>query len=195
LKWIWENISFLDFENTVDLFGGTGAVAYLLKTQGKSVTYNDLLKSKYFTGKALIENNSTRISKFDIQNILTRQNDSINNVITKQFRGIYYTNEENAWLDRIIQNIYFYFDDDIFKKSLFFWVLFQACIIKRPFNLFHRKNLYLRTSEVKRTFGNKTTWDKPFEYYFIKFAREINDVVDKVTSRRFCPIDGRIKSK
>ena len=177
LTWIWGNISFLDFENVVDLFGGTGAVAYLFKTQSKSVTYNDILRSNYDIGKALIENCTTRITKFDIRNILQRENDNPRNIISRNFKGIYYTDEENAWLDRIIQNIYFYFDDDIYKKSLFFWTLFQACIIKRPFNLFHRKNLYLRTSNVKRSFGNKTTWDKPFEYYFLKFTNEINHAI------------------
>ena len=50
----------------------------------------------------------------------------------------------------------------------------QACLIKRPFNLFHRKNLYLRTAEVERSFGNKTSWDKPFEVWFRIFVDELN---------------------
>lgn len=53
----------------------------------------------------------------------------------------------------------------------------QACIIKRPFNLFHRKNLYIRFAEVDRSFGNKTTWDRPFEEWFRVFADEANRAV------------------
>lgn len=177
LTWIWENISFLAFDKVADLFGGTAAVSYLMKINGKSVTYNDLLKSNYFTGLALIENCEARISKFELSNILEREDNHQLNIIATIFQNIYYTNEENNWLDRIIQNINFYFDDELYQKSILLWSLFQACIIKRPYNLFHRKNLYIRTNNVKRSFGNKTTWDKPYEYYFKKFVHQINHAI------------------
>ena len=67
--------------------------------------------------------------------------------------------------------------DDYYKKALAYFALFQACIIKRPFNLFHRKNLYLRFSDVERNFGNKTTWDTPFELHFRQFIAEANQAV------------------
>jgi adenine-specific DNA methylase len=35
----------------------------------------------------------------------------------------------------------------------------------------------VRTSDVKRSFGNKATWDKPFEEHFYKFIKEINGAV------------------
>ena len=66
---------------------------------------------------------------------------------------------------------------DIYKKSLAYFALCQTCIIKRPFNLFHRKNLYLRFADVKRNFGNKTTWNTPFEIHFRKFVDEVNRAV------------------
>ena len=176
LSWIWKNIKFLDFESAADLFGGTGAVSYLFKVQNKSVTYNDLLSSNFHSGIALIENSEKKVDDFEIQNIFNRENNGFD-IISKNFKGIYYTDIENAWLDRIIQNIYYYFEDEFYKKSLLFWALFQACIIKRPFNLFHRKNLYMRLNNVDRTFGNKTTWDKPFEEYFLRFIRQANRAV------------------
>ena len=37
------------------------------------------------------------------------------------------------------------------KQALAYFALFQSCIIKRPYNLFHRKNLYVRTKEMKRS--------------------------------------------
>ena len=67
--------------------------------------------------------------------------------------------------------------DDPYKRALAYFALFQACIIKRPFNLFHRKNLYIRTSDVERNFGNKTTWDTPFPEHFLKFVSEANEAV------------------
>src|SRR5262249_16418085 len=52
-----------------------------------------------------------------------------------------------------------------------------ACIRKRPYNLFHRKNLYMRTAAVPRGFGNKATWDAPFEAQFHHFLAEANRAV------------------
>ena len=50
----------------------------------------------------------------------------------------------------------------------------QACLMKRPFNLFHRKNLYIRTANVERQFGNKTTWETPFPTLFTRLVKEAN---------------------
>jgi adenine-specific DNA methylase len=63
------------------------------------------------------------------------------------------------------------------KQALAFSAFFQCALKKRPFNLFHRANLYIRTSRVKRTFGNKTSWDGPFESYFKSFSKELNNAV------------------
>jgi len=78
-------------------------------------------------------------------------------------------------LDQTITNIQNF--SNIYKFSIAFFALCQACIIKRPYNLFHRKNLYLRLSNVKRSFGNKTTWDKPFKDWFYHFVEEANQSV------------------
>ena len=52
LGWIAETIKDLSFESALDAFGGTGSVAYLLKTQGKQVTYNDTLQANHQIGVA-----------------------------------------------------------------------------------------------------------------------------------------------
>ncbi len=57
------------------------------------------------------------------------------------------------------------------------WAIGQASLMKRPFNLFHRRNLNLRTREVPRNFGNKTTWERPFPKLFKRFIYEANSVV------------------
>ena len=58
------------------------------------------------------------------------------------------------------------------KQAIAFHSLFQACLMKRPFNLFHRKNLNLRKSDVSRSFGNKKTWEIEFPILFSKFAHQ-----------------------
>jgi len=173
---IWENISDIDFHTSLDIFGGTGSVSYLLKTKDKKVTYNDLLKFNYLIGKSLIENTNTKLSESDINFLVNRDNGfNYENFIERTFRDIYFLDEENIWLDTLCQNIPRL--DNEYKRALAYYAVFQSCIIKRPYNLFHRKNLYIRTANVKRGFGNKSTWDKPFKEHFRAFVAEANNAV------------------
>lgn len=176
VEWIWKEVSNLPFNTVLDAFGGTGCVAYKFKDCGKSVTYNDILPFNAIIGKALIENTSIRLDEHDIEYIIKKHPGvSYPNFISANFRDIYYTDDENAWLDVVRYNISSITDE--YKQAMAWFALFQACIIKRPYNLFHRKNLYVRLSEVERSFGNKRTWDTSFEVHFRNFVKEANQAV------------------
>ncbi len=174
-NWIWDKISGLDFETALDAFGGTGTISYRLKQENKRVTYNDSLKFNYWIGQALIENSVVRLEDEDIDRILNTYDTSYPTLIADTFADIYFLDEENRWLDKVITNIHRI--KNKYKKSLAFFALAQSCIIKRPYNLFHRKNLYIRTANVKRSFGNKASWDRPFESWFRHFVAEANQAV------------------
>ncbi|MDD5326424.1 MAG: DNA adenine methylase [Phycisphaerae bacterium] len=176
LKWIDYYTRDLRFNSVLDAFGGTGSVGYMFKKKGKQVSYNDSLKFNYYIGLALIENSHTILEDEDIDFILAKHNNiKYPTFIYDTFHDIYFTDDENQWLDYVITNIKYIRDN--YKQALAYYALFQACIIKRPYNLFHRKNLYIRTADVERSFGNKKTWDAAFENHFIKFAKEANDAV------------------
>ena len=174
--WIWEAIKNLEFESALDAFGGTGSVGYMLKTKGKQVTYNDIMKFNWYIGTSLIQNNEVTLSEDDIDFLLQEHKTcKYPTFVYDTFKDVYFTDEENKWIDRVAANIELL--DDLYKKSIAYFALFQSCIIKRPFNLFHRKNLYIRFAEVKRNFGNKVTWDTPFEIHFKQFVHEANEAV------------------
>jgi len=176
VDWIWDAIKDFQFHSALDAFGGTGSVSYMLKTKGKKVTYNDILKFNWYIGLALIENEQETIDDDDISFLITKhRNIKYPSFIYDTFKNIYFTDEENKWIDIVVTNIHSI--KNIYKKAIAYFALFQACIIKRPFNLFHRKNLYVRLSEVERNFGNKATWDTPFEVHFRKFIKEANEAV------------------
>jgi hypothetical protein len=142
----------------------------------QQVTYNDILKFNWYIGLALIENDNVTLTESDIDLLLTTHDGIIYpTFVYDTFKDIYFTDDENRWIDMVVTNINLL--DDIYKKALALFALFQSCIIKRPFNLFHRKNLYLRFSDVERNFGNKATWDTPFEVHFRKFVDETNQAV------------------
>ncbi|MBI5559657.1 MAG: DNA adenine methylase, partial [Deltaproteobacteria bacterium] len=145
VDWIWDAIENLDFDTALDTFGGTGCVAYMLKKKGKKVTYNDILKFNRYIGLALIENDNVKLTEQDVDFLLSRHRKiEYPTFVYDTFKDIYFTDDENQWLDMATTNINLL--DDIYKKALAYFALFQACISKRPFNLFHRKNLYIRFS-------------------------------------------------
>jgi adenine-specific DNA methylase len=174
--WIWQCLQYIPFETALDAFGGTGCISHRLKQEGKKVTYNDILKFNSIIGKALIENDKEKITQDDLAFILQKHSTiSYPSFIEETFPEIYFTDEENRWLDTVITNIRHI--ENEYKQAIAYFALFQSCIIKRPYNLFHRKNLYVRMQDVKRSFGNKTTWDTPFVTHYKNFIEEANNAV------------------
>jgi adenine-specific DNA-methyltransferase len=182
LSWIYDTFKELEFDTALDAFGGSASVSYLLKVMDKTVTYNDKLHFNYQIGKAIIENSTHSLTPEDITSLTTQSsNIQYSDFIERTFRQVYYRDKENSWLDTVTSNIVQmnHYQPDVleYKKALAYYALFQASLIKRPFNLFHRKNLNIRTRRVERNFGNKTTWEKPFDETFTGFITEVNDLV------------------
>lgn len=177
VDWIWATVKHLDFSSALDVFGGTGAVSYKFKLENKHVIYNDKLKFNWIIGNALIQNSRIMLNEDDINDLLANGKETdFPKFIQTTFNNIYYYDDENAWLDRIVYNINYNLEDP-FKQAIALFALFQSCIIKRPYNLFHRANLYMRSADVERSFGNKSTWDTPFDFHFRVFAKEANNAI------------------
>jgi adenine-specific DNA-methyltransferase len=178
IPWLWSHFRNLEFASALDVFGGTGSVSYLLKKMGKRTTYNDYLRFNYEIGKALIENDDVLLTPSDVGVAREVSRRRRGYFVQETFRGIYFTDEENEWIDKMVAHI-----DSLsgapYKQALMRYALFQSCLIKRPFNLFHRRNLYVRFARIDRRFGNKTTWDRPFDEVFGAFCSEVNSFVFK----------------
>jgi adenine-specific DNA-methyltransferase len=176
LPWMYQNLVGLQFDNVLDVFGGTASISYMFKALGKEVYFNDILKFNQDIGTALIENKSIKITKNDIKEVLKPRIYKNKRLIESNFKNIYFKDSENRWLDQTVQNIHSL--KNKYKRSILLSALYQACLMKRPYNLFHRKNLYMRTNtDVDRSFGNKTSWDKPFRIHFLRFINEFNTAV------------------
>jgi adenine-specific DNA-methyltransferase len=182
VAWLGEFFHDLDFTSALDVFGGTGSVSYLLKKMGKKVTYNDALRFNHQIGLALVEYDDVILKQEEIKFVQSRMPTPCRGFVSKTFRDVYFTDEENEWLDNVIDRVQSLNVDSeqlVYKQALLYYALFQSCLIKRPFNLFHRRNLYLRFADVDREFGNKVSWDKPFGEHFGTFCTEANGLVFK----------------
>jgi adenine-specific DNA-methyltransferase len=181
IPWIYDCIKDIKFQTVLDAFGGSGMVSYLFKTMNKDITFNDILQFNQIIGDSIIANKKVTLTDDDIIFILSNDTEH-DTFIADTFKGIYYRENENLWLDKTIHNIEnldeIYSGNQLkYKKAIAYNALFQSCLTKRPYNLFHRKNLRMRTRRVERNFGNKTTWEIPFSVQFKKFTSEINKSV------------------
>ncbi|RXJ68665.1 DNA methyltransferase [Halarcobacter ebronensis] len=175
---IWEFIESenLEFDSTLDIFGGTGTFSYKAKIEGKEAHYSDIFKFNTLIGKALIQNNTHKITDAELNFVLTKDDNFNYKFFIKEiFSDIYYLEHENELIDIMVQNINRL--KNYYSKYIAYYALFQTCLIKRPFNTFHRKNLNLRTNDVERQFGNKVTWEKSIEDLFRKFCIEANSYI------------------
>ena len=184
LPWIYDAIKDLEFHSILDAFGGSASVSILFKMMGKAVTFNDILKFNSIIGESVISNSQTILTDSDVAFLLdfTNIRGVKKHFIENTFRGIYYLDSENVWLDNIIcriNELRLLYEGDVLKhkQAIAYNALFQSCLTKRPYNLFHRNNLNMRTRQVDRSFGNKKTWDTPFVQHFVKFVKEINNAV------------------
>ena len=176
LPWLRGLFETLSFDSALDMFSGTASVSFVLKSLGKRVHSNDALASNFLVARALVENSHVRLPPAKAHELFSRaEGRHYGRFISQTFEGIYFLPEENAWLDLVAENVAAI--EDPYESSLAYFALFQACLKKRPFNLFHRKNLALRTNVVERTFGNKRTWDAPFEAHFLQALQEANEAI------------------
>jgi adenine-specific DNA methylase len=178
IDWIWDCLSDYSFDSVLDGFGGTGVFSYKAKTEGLRAEYNDFLRFNHQVGTAIIENDATRVDHQTVDELFRfdQPAEAYPTTVRDEFEGLYFTDEENEWLDKFRSNIDRIIDEP-YKKAIVFAALSQACLVKRPYNLFHRANLNMRTRDVERSFGNKTTWEKPFEKLVRKFIVEYNSAV------------------
>lgn len=163
----------IQFESVLDLFGGTGILSYYMLSKGKQVIYNDIFLFNCKLAEALLNTPRYTFEEDDAINLFnTIDGKKYKEVIQKNFEGIYYTSEENEIIDIVTQNIQ---SLPYNMQASAYYILMQSCMIKRPFNLFHRNNLNLRLNHTKSKFGNKVTWEKTFQDLFIKFTKELNE--------------------
>jgi adenine-specific DNA methylase len=160
-------------KHILDLFGGSSICSLYFHINNIEVTYNDILRFNSINANGLLNIDLNNIpSEEEIKNIFVKNSNSFyTTFIHDTFKDIYYTDDENRQLDIFRENIKHY--NNVIKQNIIYYLLFQSLISKRPYNLFHRKNLSIRTADIERKFGNKTTWEKTFIVHMLTFRKEL----------------------
>ena len=165
LSWLYSELLPIDFTTVLDAFGGTASVSQLFRLMQKEVTYHDALQFNVDVARTILSDTLAFDHSF-LASFLEAVEPHCG-VVSRNFENIFFLQEENLWIDGFMHAV----DatclggDEI---SLLRYLLYQACLKKRPFNIFHRANLSLRTnSSIVRSFGNFTTWEKSFNEHIL----------------------------
>jgi DNA adenine methylase len=133
LPFIAECTRGLRFRTVLDAFSGSACVSYAFKQMGGTVHTNDLLHFSFHTARATIENSGTQLGERDLRRLL-RRNTRSQTFIQDTFHDLYFSSDDDAFLDNLRANIEEI--DSPLKKSLALAAACRAAMKKRPRGIF-----------------------------------------------------------
>jgi adenine-specific DNA-methyltransferase len=174
LNWMYGHLGSLRFETVLDAFGGTGSVSLLFQAMNKRVTYHDGFRFNEDVARTVLSR-KLALTRPEVETALAKVQPT-SGVIAENFDSIFFKAEENTWLDgfaALLSSTSLTTE----ASALLRYLVYQACLKKRPFNLFHRANLSLRTRDgVRRSFGNAATWERSFSHHALQAFDELSRV-------------------
>ncbi|MHB1243049.1 MAG: DNA adenine methylase [Gaiellaceae bacterium] len=132
LPWMREVLSELEFESALDAFSGSGCVAYMLKAMGKRVWANDFLRFATDLAEATVVNSGCLLTEDDVDRLLTFAPDR-RRFIETQFRGIFYSDRDNVFLDQVCARL---LELPPAKHALARAALYRSCLKRIPRGVF-----------------------------------------------------------
>jgi DNA adenine methylase len=133
LPFIREALKDVRFGSVLDAFSGSACVSYMFKEMGKRVISNDFMNFSYHLARATIENSDVELSDADVTTLLS-PNEQAGRFIQDTFRGLYFEDHENQFLDSLRANVDLLRNPT--KKSLAISAICRACLKKRPRGVF-----------------------------------------------------------
>ena len=147
-EWIWQNTP-EEVKSVFDAFGGSNVVGYMFKRKGLKVSSSDALRYSYHIARAIIENNSVRLSDGDIERLITPGKNG-GSFIRDNFKGTFFTSEVVGILDSLRATI-----DSLtgYKKDIALFALGKTCISgKGGFGHFSATSNYGTREHTKNDF-------------------------------------------
>jgi len=166
IKNLYEAFSQIDFSSALDLFSGSSAVSYLLKSMGKKVISNDYMFFSSNISKSIIENSSVKLTNSDINQLL-KVPKNYDKFIQQKFKGIFFSKNENDFIDIVRNNIKKI--NNKYKQSIAMSSLVKACQKKQPRGIF--------TFVGKRYDDGRADLKKSFETQLIEGIKVFNNAV------------------
>jgi DNA adenine methylase/adenine-specific DNA-methyltransferase len=168
LPWINGVLGKLEFDSALDAFSGSGAVAYLLKAMGKSVTANDRLAFSSTIARAIVENSTEHLSDQDVV-LLAQANETQRHFIRDTFSGIFFTPTDLDFLDRVWSNLPLLGSEH--KKALALSALVRSCAKRQP------RGVFTVAGDPENYKDGRRDLRLSLEEHFVEQAAVYNDAV------------------
>lgn len=133
LNFIWDTVEPLGARSVLDAFSGSSCVAQMFKTRNLQVITNDHLEYAYHLARATVANSGLRLTEDEVKMLLAH-NRRKQHFIERTFKGIYFSDDENRFLDNLSANIQQL--KSPMKRSLALAAICRACIKRRPRGIF-----------------------------------------------------------
>jgi DNA adenine methylase len=166
LPHLWQVASQFDFNSVLDLFSGSGIVAYTFKTYGKQVLCNDFMAMSAAYTCAMVENNEVKLMDKEIQTLLDPSGET-DGFVSRSFKGLYFSDEENHLIDSIRANIKKL--KNKYQQAIAMSALIRAALKKRPRGVF--------TYTGQRYDDGRPDLKMSFRDHFIRAAKEVNRAI------------------
>ena len=133
VPFLFDVLADLEFNTALDAMSGSGVVAYLLKAMGKRVTANDYLQFCSHIARTAVENADVRLDT-DTVAMLCAPNPHADDFVQRLFRGLYFGDEDNRFLDWFAANLAGVSNPH--ERSLALAAVSRACLKARPRGVF-----------------------------------------------------------
>lgn len=169
-KFIPQNV-----KSAIDAFAGSQSVSYLFKRLGYKVITNDFLSFNNQIGKALIENNSVKLEKEDLQLLFNpADNKSDFTLIEDVFTNVFFEREEAEFLDNFRANIPLLNNE--FKQSLAYAVINRSMTRKITMGHFGHTQALVYASDPERIKRNRSLV-RPIKEIFEEILPKYNNSI------------------
>lgn len=176
LDWITNFIP-SDVKSVLDAFGGSQSVSYRFKELDYITHTNDFLYSQALIGDALISNSKWILNEEDINHLFEENKEPKKfNLIEKQFKGLFFNEEDSKFLDSFRSNVEYYLKRNTSKFALALSVMDRAMTRKVTMGHFAHTKALEYASNIDRLKRNKSL-GVPLKELFYELVIEYNDAV------------------
>lgn len=159
----------------LDAFSGSQSIAFLLKQLGKKTITNDFLEFNNEIGKALIENQCSKLTKEDTEILFSENNDPNQyNLMEELFSNLFFIREEAAFLDSFRSNVERL--DNEYKKALALTVMCRSMTRKVTMGHFAHTQALAYASDPARIKRNRSLI-RPLKELFLELLPEYNAAI------------------
>lgn len=170
---------------TLDAFGGSQSIAYMMKQLGKTTYTNDFLNFNNQIGKALVENPSESLSQEDVSVLFSaNKKPSEYNLMQTLFSDLFFTKDEATFIDSFRCNV-----DNLqngYKRSLALTVMCRSMTRKVTMGHFAHTQALKYAADPARIKRNRSL-TRPLKDIFLDLLPEYNAAVfdNNKTNRSF----------